>query len=431
MPIPAPDRSSDLRSAAIDANRRGVLLHGQGLLDEAVSAFREGIELQPALAELHVNLGTVLMTLGRFDEARCAYARVLDIEPSDMRAHLAMYELEQISGNTEKAIAHQARVLEQQTLFSQTAAGERRRILVLMAPGDWQANVPVDFLIDPAATTVHKLYLLSRGQAARATLPPADLVFTAIAESDANTELLQIAREVVDRSGLPSINAPDRILATSRTRVWEALHGLPDVVIPETVRVSREALARGQTGLAYPLVVRPVGSHAGHGLERVDSAEDVREYLEGAPARDFYVMPFVDFSKEDGYFRKYRIIVVDGTPYAYHLAISPRWMIHYYNAPMRENAWMREEEQRFLTDFESVFGPALQKALRAVARTLGLEYFGLDCSIDRQGRLLIFEADPAMIVHAGDDPQLFGYKVPAARRIFAAFEKLMDRARSR
>jgi hypothetical protein len=105
-------------------------------------------------------------------------------------------------------------------------------------------------------------------------------------------------------------------------------------------------------------------------------------------------------------------------------------MIHYYNAPMRELAWMREEEHRFLSGFDALFGPALRGALVEIARILQLEYFGVDCSIDREGRLVVFEADPAMIVHAGDDPQLFAYKYPYAGRIFTAFERLLDSVRA-
>jgi glutathione synthase/RimK-type ligase-like ATP-grasp enzyme len=183
--------------------------------------------------------------------------------------------------------------------------------------------------------------------------------------------------------------------------------------------------------MPFPLLVRPVGSHAGRALARVLDAAELAQYLANVSDDAFYVMPFVDFKSADGYYRKYRIIVVDGVPYPYHLAISQNWMIHYYNAPMRETAWMREEEAAFLAHFEQVFHEPLREALREVARVLGLEYFGIDCSIDPQGRLLVFEADPAMIVHAGDEPELFAYKIPHAQRIFDAFQALIDRVRSR
>jgi glutathione synthase/RimK-type ligase-like ATP-grasp enzyme len=219
-------------------------------------------------------------------------------------------------------------------------------------------------------------------------------------------------------------------LVTNRVAVAQALSHLQHAVVPQTRRLPRTELEASNPGEPFPIVVRPVGSQAGKDLARVDDAAQLHAYLAQTAAHEFYVMPFIDFSRDDGYYRKYRIIIVDGVPYAYHLAISPRWMIHYYNAPMAENAWMREEEARFLSDFDAVFGPELQEALRRIARTLELEYVGVDCSIDRSGRLVVFEADPAMIVHAGDDPALFGYKIPAAKRVFAAFERLVDRVGS-
>jgi len=430
VPISARDVPSIPQAAAADANRRGVALHEQGRTDEAIAAFREAIALQPGTADLHVNLGTALMKQGQFAQARAEYELVLQIDPSDLRAHSAMYELEQIAGHPERALAHQRAVLDRQTIFSQIAPREARSILALMAPGDWQANVPIDFLIDPATTSVHKAYLRSPESAAALQPPRAGVAFTAIAQSDANEPLLHAAAQLLSRLSMPVINHPLRVLGTSRTRVYETLRGLERVLVPQTVRKPRAALERLEPGIEYPIVVRPVGSHAGHGLELVRDAAELKSYVTGSAATQYYVMPFIDFSLEDGYFRKYRIIVVDGVPYPYHLAISPRWMIHYYNAPMRENAWMRDEERTFLDDFPSVFGPDLQRALCKIAQALGLEYFGIDCSIDRRGRLVLFEADPAMIVHAADDPNLFGYKIPAAQRIFAAFERLVDRARS-
>lgn len=430
MPIPGSDKPPETRAAAYDANRRGIELHAQGRVADAVDAFRTGVALDPRSAELQTNLGTALMQLGRIDEARGVYERVLALDPADVGAHLAMYELEQMAGNAPAAIAHQRSALERQTIFTRRAPQERRSVLALMAPGDWQANVPIDFLIDPQTTTVHKAYLLSPERIASADLPRADVVFTAIGESDENEPLLRAAQALVERLGLPAVNRPLNILRTNRVRLWEKLGKSNALSVPMTQRLTRAEIENSGLREGLPAVIRPVGSHAGHGLERIQTAGELRAYLDRISASEYFVMPFVDFSKDDGYYRKYRIIVVDGVPYAYHLAISPNWMIHYYNAPMRENAWMREEEREFLSGFDRVFDDKQRAALAELARALDLEYFGVDCSIDRDGRVLVFEADPAMIVHAADDPALFGYKIPAAQRIFTAFERLLDRARS-
>lgn len=465
MPISPFDVPAQSSANAIDANRRGILFRSQGRLAEAIAAFREGIASEPQRSELHVNLasaladmgeseaalasyeaairlnplfadafvglGALLVRLGRFDDARSAYEQALRLDGDEIRANLAMYELEQIARDVPKALQHQSRVLRRQSLFSEYAPREQRRILVLLAPGDWQANVPIDFLVDRETTTLHKLYVLSPAQLAQSVIPSADVVFNAIAESDANDTHLQLAETLMAGIGLPVLNKPASVLRTNRVRFAQLLSGLPHAIVPQTLRQTRAQILTGDAGIAFPIVVRPVGSHAGHDLERIENAAQLQAYCNRIEADEFFVMPFVDFSCDDGFYRKYRIIIVNGVPYAYHLAISPRWMIHYYNAPMAEHAWMREEERRFLEHFEEVVALELRTAMSEVARILDLEYFGIDCSIDRQGRLLIFEADPAMIVHAGDDPQMFGYKIPAAKRVFAAFERLVDRARSR
>ena len=39
---------------------------------------------------------------------------------------------------------------------------------------------------------------------------------------------------------------------------------------------------------------------------------------------------------------------------------------------------------------------------------------------------MVFEADTAMIVHDMDPPEVFPYKAPAMRRLFGAFQALVN-----
>ena len=74
--------------------------------------------------------------------------------------------------------------------------------------------------------------------------------------------------------------------------------------------------------------------------------------------------------------------------------------------------------------------PRHAAAFQALHAAFGLDYVALDCAEDREGRLLVFEADTAMIVHDMDPPDLYPYKAPAMRRLFAAFQALIaDRVR--
>ncbi|HZX67954.1 MAG TPA: hypothetical protein VFE70_03665, partial [Candidatus Elarobacter sp.] len=192
-----------------------------------------------------------------------------------------------------------------------------------------------------------------------------------------------------------------------------------------TQRYSRERYAA--EGFAYPHIVRPVGAHGGHGLERVDEPAQRDAYLAAHDAPELYVAPFIDYRSADGLFRKYRIVFVDREPLPCHLAISPDWMVHYYNAPMAENAWMRDEEHAFMADLGSVFAGRLRDALRETAELLALDYVGIDAAIDRNGKLLIFEADNALIVHLLDDPVMYAYKHRYVPRIYAALDALVRR----
>ncbi|GAC1504139.1 MAG: hypothetical protein NVS1B14_09890 [Vulcanimicrobiaceae bacterium] len=195
---------------------------------------------------------------------------------------------------------------------------------------------------------------------------------------------------------------------------------------PPTVRLAREVLARNDSPFAPPFIVRPVGSHAGRGLEKIEHESELPAYLQRVPDEQLYVTQYVDYSGPDGHFRKFRIILVDGEPFPFHMAISKNWMVHYYNAPMADNAWMRAEEEHFLASVETLFTVSHRQCLRDIARALQLEYVGIDCAIDREGRILVFEADPGVIVHISDPIELYPYKHQHVPRIFRAVERMID-----
>jgi hypothetical protein len=138
----------------------------------------------------------------------------------------------------------------------------------------------------------------------------------------------------------------------------------------------------------------------------------------------------VDYSSSDGQFRKYRLVVVDGKPYACHMAIADQWNIWYLNAGMSHSESKRQEESVFMRGFDETFGKRHGNALSRMIERVGLDYFLVDCAEDQSGDLLIFEADNTAVVHNMDSPELFPYKPPQMRKIFEAFVRMLsDRAR--
>jgi hypothetical protein len=144
---------------------------------------------------------------------------------------------------------------------------------------------------------------------------------------------------------------------------------------------------------------------------------------------EFFVSRSVDYADDDGLFRKYRIAVVDGRPYACHMAIADRWDIWYLNADMAFSDSKRREEENFILAFDSAFAVRHQSALAAMIDRIGLDYFTIDCAENKNGELLIFEADNTAVVHNMDSPDLFPYKLPQMRAIFEAFAAMLYRAR--
>jgi glutathione synthase/RimK-type ligase-like ATP-grasp enzyme len=269
-------------------------------------------------------------------------------------------------------------------------------------------------------------------------LPEHDMIFVAIGESDHNRPLLKQLEERAKEWTCPVINAPERIAQLTRNGACALLHHAPGIAMPLSVRLARtllEQVAAGQMALSsvlpggeFPIIARPVGSHAGHDLDKIDDAAQLSAYLAAVSAlgvSEFYISRFVDYRSVDGLFRKYRILLVDGRPYVCHMAISEHWMIHYLNAGMTESAAKRAEEARFMATFDMGFALRHARAFQSVAEILQLDYVGLDCAESREGELLIFEADSDMIVHNMDPVDMFPYKVPAMRKIFDAFHAML------
>jgi len=316
----------------------------------------------------------------------------------------------------------------------------RLRLLALMTTGDLMTNTPLAFLLEDGDVALDMLYLRP-GESLPSTLPQHDLLFVAVSESDATHAVLERLAAELPPASATVINHPSGILRTARDQAFMALQDAPGIVMPASARVGRlslEAVAGGRLKVrdvladgAFPLIVRPVDSHAGHGLERVATAEDLAAYLAAHGEDAFFVSRFIDYSGTDGLFRKYRVVLVRGQAFAAHMGVSDHWMIHYLNAGMTESAEKRHEEAVFMRDFEAVFSPRHQVALKALGERFGLDYLVVDCAETPQGELLVFEVDPGAVVHRMDPPDLFPYKRGCMDKLYAAFHQVLDQAAQR
>lgn len=314
------------------------------------------------------------------------------------------------------------------------------RLLVLKAPGDLQANTPIECLLEGADDLQLEVLYLTGEPLTDTTLPEHDLIFVAPSASDENASVLAQMARLVQNSGRPVLNRPERIGTTLRETAYALLGETPGICMAHTVRMPRARLLEAAAGSLepsslvkgnYPFIVRPVGSHAGQGLARVADRAELARYLEDSGAEEYYLAPFIDYSDADGLFRKYRIVLIEGRPFLCHMGISSHWMVHYPYPEMLAHPERRAEEARMMATLDEDFARRHGQALRAIAETTGLDYVGFDCAETRDGRLLVFEFATALVIHDMDDPQAFPYKLSQMHRTFAAFHAMLRRAAQR
>ena len=366
------------------------------------------------------------------------------IYPGDPSYLLDLALLHLLEHRHEEAYRVQAQALGRQKLFRVAGttgeqAAVRRRVLALLAPGDFMNNALLEFILDGSDVGLDVLYVVP-GEPLPPALPEHDVVFCAANESDENVPVLRRIAALLPAWPRPVLNLPQHVERLSRHGLATLFDGDPHVHAPPARRAARADLQRLAAGASrldallpggsYPVLVRPVGSHGGKSLEKIDGTQDLTRYLQGldAAVTSFFLATFVDYRSPDGQYRKYRIALIDGTPFVCHMAVSSQWKIHYVNAGMAESADKRAEEALVMETFDDDFAVRHRGAFESLCRRVGLDYFIIDCGESPDGRLLLFEAETAMIVHNLDSPATYPYKTPQMARVFGAFRSMIDRA---
>lgn len=349
-------------------------------------------------------------------------------DPAGAGVQMDLSVLVQLMGDQPGGLALQAEALRRQRLFRTPCKAPRLRLLALAGETDIGGNTPIEFLLEGSDIELTTLYVVP---GLDHELPPHDAAIVVACDYPPDT-LDEIARLM---AGRPLLNAPARIRDLDRDRLFHILAPVPGLVIPPTARLSRADLANlGDApvtldgllqGCRFPLIVRPVGSHAGRGLAKLEKAADIEGYLASQDAGEFFLSPYIDYASPDGLFRKYRIVCIGGKAYGCHMAISDQWKIWYLNADMTGNAAKRAEEAHFFETFDAEFAHRHADALMDMMARIGLDYFQVDCAETPDGKLLVFEADNTAIVHNMDPPEIFPYKPPQMRKVFDAFTAMI------
>jgi tetratricopeptide (TPR) repeat protein len=84
----------------------GLLLAGQGELDEALDHYAEALRIKPDLIEARMNMGAALAEQGKLQEALLQYRKVLELKPGFAGAHYNLGNLLTAQGDVAQAAGH-------------------------------------------------------------------------------------------------------------------------------------------------------------------------------------------------------------------------------------------------------------------------------------------------------------------------------------
>ena len=203
--------------------------------------------------------------------------------PADAGAMLDLSTLLQLVGQREQGLALQADALARQRHYrKRLGTGEGPRLLALVAAGDLMASTPVEFLLAGWNGELDLIFLTPGDRLDGIT--EHDIAILAVGESDANAPILDgLGR---DRSALAAADAERRAgrdprarprprAGAARRRARASSRRRPAAsAAPSSPRASPSG---------FPIIVRPVDSHAGAGLEKLDEPGRHRR-LSRAPA---------------------------------------------------------------------------------------------------------------------------------------------------
>jgi hypothetical protein len=198
-----------------------------------------------------------------------------------------------------------------------------------------------------------------------------------------------------DEEGIPIINRVDRLINATKTigahLIASAGIRTPRMALIEDQEEFRETLL----GLNLPLFVREDWGH-GSLIRRADTRDDVQKMpLEGF-TRPVAVELIDVRDPRDGLYRKYRYVAAGDQGVSHHLAITWDWVTTGRN---RVYSDATQNEELSYIGSQDPNHVALQRARRA----LGLDFVAFDYGYDRDGAVVVWEANPFPLIQFSRD----------------------------
>ena len=290
-------------------------------------------------------------------------------------------------------------------------------------------------LLDPPFQ-VHRFTIARRNILQPGILPPHSVVLNTIADADLEATSLETLKAfLVSRPDIPVINRPEQVAETARDRNAARFRAVDGLTFPRTERVrfkdaSADTVARtiGDLDFTFPFLIRQAGTHTGRSFALIKSREDLDGYVGAALNTTYFVINYRPILWNGRLFRKLRLFSIDGQYFPVVCHLDRVWNVHGGNRKtmMLDDEALMAEEKRFLQDWRSYIGAHNVTCLEEVKNRVNLEFFGVDFTLDEEGKIFVYELNPAMR-HSFDHGHNFPYKLPYDHAISDAFEAMIQR----
>ncbi len=411
-------------------NNFGTLLYETGFCAAARTVYTQAVTCHPGQPLAHVNLANLLLYKDALAEAREHYETALRLDPGNLAAHQGLSAVFLETGDEAAMLRHRELGFRSQPVKTLPYRGDGEPVPLLVLVSSMRGDIPWRRLIDDCFFQVTTLAPAFHDPAM--ILPPHRLVFNVIGDTDSCQADLQAAQSLLRHATSPVINPPAAVLATGRMANAERLHAMPGVVTPHIALLPRTALAGPDAvealashGLGFPLLLRRPGFHTGKHFVHVGNPDALWSAVAAMPGNELMAIEYLNAYGSDGCARKYRVMMIDGQLYPLHLAVSEHWKVHYFTAAMADHPAHQAEEAAFLSDMPKVLGDKAIAALHSIQAALGLDFGGVDFGIDAAGNVLLFEANPTMLVKPPDADAQWDYRRAATEHALDAARRML------
>jgi hypothetical protein len=185
-------------------------------------------------------------------------------------------------------------------------------------------------------------------------------------------------------------------------------------------RIPKKSLAL-KLDMPFPIIFRHENTHLGSSMKLVRNFSDIEDIDDNYFKKSTVAIEFKDYRSPDGFYRKYRCVLLGDQVIARHLISSPEWNIHSDSRQKDRMAIHRQEEDEFWDR------PLHEKGeLLRAKNLLKLDYTIADYTLLPDGNPFYFEMNPCFsVIDARAFKREWAYQLHAIHRYCEAYASFM------